>query len=255
MAMEDDEISGLALLRQPATAALASYLNDLLAALGFQAYLALTIVKADYARRDPSTFPRTGEPAPPESAVAQMDIHRGVLNEMLFCRAINSYLTYLADLMTLIYEKYPRKLPTNKQMTYGFGIEHHLAGDLISALAEETVFEKTHQGFEELAKYFKKNLDLILFTKEEDRVNAALCVDIRNIVTHNRGIINRFFIQRNPTFADAIGKRFQLTDDDLRNKLGDLGYCARQLDIRASKKFGLATIEPTPEDGDQTAPE
>ena len=69
-------------------------------------------------------------PPPPESAVAQMDVHSAVLNEMAFCRDVNSFLTYLADLMTLIYEKYPKKLPSNKQTTYGFCIEHHLAGDL-----------------------------------------------------------------------------------------------------------------------------
>ena len=41
--------------------------------------------------------------------------------------------------MTLIYQKYPKKLPSNKQTTYGVCIEHHMAGDLIPALAEETV--------------------------------------------------------------------------------------------------------------------
>jgi hypothetical protein len=44
-----------------------------------------------------------------------MDIHSAVLDEMVFCRNVNSFLTYLANLMTLIYEKYPKKLPSNKQ--------------------------------------------------------------------------------------------------------------------------------------------
>jgi hypothetical protein len=45
---------------------------------------------------------------------------------MIFCRGVNSFLTYLADLMTLIYEKYPKKLPPDKKATYEFCIEHHL---------------------------------------------------------------------------------------------------------------------------------
>src|ERR1700674_5511298 len=99
--------------------------------------MAANSVSSMLARRDP---------APPESAVAQMDTHSAVLDEMVFCRGVNSYLTYVADLMTLIYEKYPKKLPSNKQTTYGFCIEHHLAGDLISAFAEETVIGLTHQN-------------------------------------------------------------------------------------------------------------
>ncbi len=226
------------------TPALANYLNDLRSTISLQAYLWRIIVKADYGHGDPAKFPKPGEPAPPESAVAQMDIHGPVLAEMLFCRGVNSFLTYLADLMTLIYEKYPKKLPSNKQMTYGFCIEHHMAGDLISALAEETVIGLTHQNFDALAKYFKKNLDLILFKEDTQSTAAALSVDIRNIITHNRGIVNQFFIQRNPAFVDDLGKRVVLSEDESSEMLGDLGYCARQLDIRAIKKFGLTTIEP-----------
>jgi hypothetical protein len=212
--------------------------------LGFQAYLWRMIVEVDYSHGDRTKFSKPGDPAPPESAVAQMDIHSAVLGEMVFCRGVNSFLTYLADLMTLIYEKYPKKLPSNKQTTYRFCIEHHMAGDLISALAEDTVMELTHRNLDALAKYFKKNLDLVLFTKDTHSANAALCVDIRNIITHNRGIVNRFFIQRNPRFADDLGKRVVLGEEDRREMLGTLGYCARQLDVRAIEKFGLETTEP-----------
>src|SRR6202171_65338 len=179
MAAETEkDVSGVDLLRQPATLALARYLNDLHSMLGFQAYLWRMIVKVDYGHGDPAKFPKPGDPPPPESAVAQMDVHSAVLDEMAFCRGVNSFLTYLADLMTLIYEKYPKKLPSNKQTTYRFCIEHHIAGDLISARAEETVMELTHQSLDALAKYFKKDLDLVLFTKGTHLANAGLCVDI-----------------------------------------------------------------------------
>lgn len=240
----EKEISGLALLRQPATPALARYLNDLRSMLGFQAYLWQMIVKVDYAQVEPASLPNPGDPPAAESAVAQMGIHAAVLDEMIFCREVNSFLTYLADLMTLIYEKYPKKLPSNKQVSYRFSIEHHLAGDLISALAEETVRELTHQNLDDLEEHFRKKLDLVLFTREKDRANAGLCIDLRNIITHNRGIVNRFFVQRNARFADALGKRVVICEEDKREMLGALGFGARQLDLRAIEKFRFETIEP-----------
>jgi hypothetical protein len=240
----EEEVSGFDLLHQPATPALSRYLSDLYSILGFQAYLWRMVLEVDYSHGDPTKFPNPGDPAPPESAVAPMDIHSAVLDEMVFCRGVNSFLTYLADLMTLIYEKYPKKLPSNKQTTYRFCIEHHMAGDLISALAEDTVLELTHQNLDDLAKYFQNNLDLVLFTKDTHSINAALCVDIRNIITHNRGIVNRFFIQRNPRFSDDLGKRVVLGEENRQEMLGMLGYCARQLDVRAINKFGLETIKP-----------
>jgi hypothetical protein len=73
---------------------------------------------------------------------------------------------------------------------------------------------------------------------------AALSVDIRNVITHNRGIVNRFFIQRHPQFAEDLGKRVVLDEQERREMLSTLGYRARQLDLRAIKKFRLETIAP-----------
>src|SRR5579863_969352 len=239
---KNKEVSGLELLRQPVTPALAQYLNDLHSEIGFQAYLWRMVVNSDYAHGDVTKFPKPGDPPPPESAVAQMDIHSTLLEEMLFCRGVNSFLTYLADLVTLIYEKYPKMLQSDKQMTYQFGIEHHLAGDLIPALAEKTVMQLTHQGLDVLEKYFEKKLKLVLFTNETDLAKAALSVDIRNVITHNRGFINRLFIQRNPQFAQDLGKRVVLDEQERREMLSTLGYRARQLDLRAIKQFKLETV-------------
>jgi len=241
---KEKEVSGLKLLRQPVTLALARYLSDLHSGIGFQAYLWRMIVDADYGHGDVTKFPKLCDPPPPESAVAQMDIHSALLEEMLFCRGVNSFLTYLADLVTLIYEKYPKMLQSDKQMTYQFGIEHHLAGDLIPALAEKTVMQLTHQGLDVLEKYFEKKLKLVLFTNEADLAKAALSVDIRNVITHNRGFINRLFIQRNPQFAQDLGKRVVLDEQERREMLSTLGYRARQLDLRAIKQFKLETIAP-----------
>jgi hypothetical protein len=56
--------------------------------------------------------------------------------------------------------------------------------------------------------------------------------------------VNRFIIQRNPRFAGDLGKRVVLGEEERRNMPSTRGYCARQLDLRAIKKFGLETIAP-----------
>ena len=60
----ENEISGLDLLRQPASIALVRYLEDLGSMIGFQAYLWRMIVKVDYGHGDPSKFPKPDEPCP-----------------------------------------------------------------------------------------------------------------------------------------------------------------------------------------------
>jgi hypothetical protein len=246
--MADDEKNDGPLPRDaPTTRALANYSNDHFAALSFLAYLWKMIVMVDYGPRnsaspdDPPTLQ-----APPDGAVAQMKLHTRYLSEMDFCRAVNSFQTYLAELLTMIFEAHPGMLKSDKKMvTRQFCIEHHTANDLISALAEQTVHELTYQSLDDLAEFFQKFLHLPLFTRQEDLRQVLLYVDIRNIITHNRGIVNRFFLQRHPDFPAALGTPIVFESDrEVSEIAGSLLSRARELDSRAAAKFRLQTIRP-----------
>jgi hypothetical protein len=165
---------GLALLRRPMTPALANYLSDHFAMIQFQAYLWKMVVTADYRDRDPQTFPAPGDPASADSAVGQMEIHSQYLGEMTFCRGVNSFQTYIAELLTMIFEVRPETLKSQKKVTREFCVEHYTANDLISALAEQTVSELAYQSLKDLAKFFDESLRLPLFTDPDDLENAAL---------------------------------------------------------------------------------
>ena len=74
---------------------------------------------------------------------------------------------------------------------------------------------------------------------------AALNVDIRNLITHNRGVVNQFFFQRGLSCGPRRTNRFR----GLLGRCQDLGtfvYRARQLDLRAIEKFKLKTLSQIP---------
>lgn len=242
---EEETVSGLRLLRAAATPALANYVNDHFAMIGFQAYLWKMVVTVDYGHGDPAKFPAPGEAAPPESAVGQMTSHSQYLNEMTFCRGVNSFQTYLAELLTLIFEARPETLKSQKMVTREFCVEHYAANDLIAALAKQTVDELAYRSLKDVARFFEKTLRLPLFTKKEDLEKTALHVDIRNVITHNRGIVDTLFVQRHPEFSSELGHPISLKkDSDTGEQLGGLLFFARQLDLRAIQKFGLPTLLP-----------
>jgi hypothetical protein len=134
---------GLSLLNVAVTPALAAYLNDHYSMLRFEAYLWKMIVTVDYGEGGTAPGVMPGDPIPPESAAGQMKFkHSQYLAEMKFCRAVNSLQTYLAELLTMIFEARPETLKSKKKMvSREFCVEHFAANDLISALAEQTVNE------------------------------------------------------------------------------------------------------------------
>ena len=228
-------------LRQPATAALASYLNDHRGFLSFNAYLSKTIVIAQYGR---GGLHSAQLPLGP-NVVTEMDEHTQFLGQMLFCRGVDSFLVYLSDLLTLIFTAEPNILKSNEKVSIEFVVDHLRAGDLISAIVEKKVTELSYQGMEDLYRFFDEKLKLPLCTNPDDFKRVALFNDIRNIITHNRGILNPIFKQKQPDHPAKLGAQIVFKDHSEVGELtGSLVYLARHLDARAATKFKLPTIVP-----------
>ncbi|MGO9096220.1 MAG: hypothetical protein ACLQGV_13475 [Bryobacteraceae bacterium] len=241
--------------QQAATPALAKYLNDHRAFLAFNAYLWKTIVIAQYGRggnqglpsADPSSAQRAVETAGP---VHEMNIHTQYFCQMTFCRGVDSFLVYISDLLSTIFRTRPEILKSKETVTLDFLIEHLAAEDLILALVEKKVNALAYLGMKDVAEFFQKKLALPLFTDSADLVKATIYVDIRNLITHNRGVVNRLFKQRQPAVPAELGTSIEFESDSQAGEmLGFLVHCARDLDTRAASKFSLPTILPIPRDG------
>jgi hypothetical protein len=238
---------------QPATPALARYLNDHHAFLSFNAYLWRTIVIAQYGRARSPDMPPI-DPAPPEDArsgpVHEMKEHTQYLSQMTFCRGVDSFLVYVTNLLTMIFEARPEILKSKQQtVSVDFVLEHLAAEDLIQALVERKVNELSYLGMKDVADFFQRKLHLPLFAEEADLIKATIYVDMRNLITHNRGIVNRIFKQRQPAIPAEIGTQIEFEDGrKVAEILGFLVYCARELDARAAPKFDLETVMPIAKD-------
>jgi hypothetical protein len=236
-----------------ATPALANYLNDHLAFLKFNAYLWKMVVKVEYGNRQPELesdglAALRGIPSPeprPDGAVTEMKQHTQYLCQMTFCRGVDSYLIYLSGLLTLIVESRPEILKSKEQISLEFLFEHHAAGDLIPAVVEKKVTELSYLGMKDLADYFEKKLGLPIFENQDLLHEAIRYVEIRNLITHNRAVVNRIFLQRQPTFPGKLGESIVFEDArEVGDILGSLVYCARELDARAAAKFDLPLLQP-----------
>jgi hypothetical protein len=241
------------LKQQPATPALAKYLNDHHAFLAFNAYLWKTIVIAQYGRgRSPDTPPidPPSEEGGRSGPVHEMKLHTQYFCQMTFCRGVDSFLVYITDLLTIIFEVRPEILKSKQQtVTLDFLFEHLAAGDLISALVERKVNELSYLGMKDVAEFCQKKLHLPLFEDETHLIKATLYVDMRNLITHNRGVVNRIFKQRQPTVSAELGTTIEFeSDSQVGEIIGFLVYCARQLDVRAAAKFNLSTLLPMPKE-------
>jgi len=84
--------------------------------------------------------------------------HSGLMYEMALCRAVDGYLTYLTELLAIIFKTRPEILRSSDQVTLDFVLGHPTLPRLVSALVERKVNQLSYQGTRDLARFLEKRL-------------------------------------------------------------------------------------------------
>jgi hypothetical protein len=96
------------------------------------------------------------------------------------------------------------------------------------------------RGIEE---FLTQRLNVPLVNNDDERALLSIVIELRNIYTHSRGVVNELFLSRiaghEHPYKFSQGKRFHAEFDEIvgfANNLFDIGI---RLDGRALAKFGL----------------
>jgi hypothetical protein len=91
-----------------------------------------------------------------------------------------------------------------------------------------------------------KKLDFQILDSSEPFSRAVRIIEVRNLLVHNRGIVNRIFHSRTGDSSLEIGSLIKLTP---RSMISDLDFLAKSvldIDERAPLKFSLARSKSEP---------
>jgi hypothetical protein len=172
--------------------------------------------------------------------------HKNLLSELLLCRAVDNFLTYLSEILALIYRTRPETLRSNETVRLDKILQYKSMDELIAALAEKRVNELSYSGLKELSENLSNRLGFPLFEEGDTLANATRIVETRNIIVHNRAVINDRFLSRVPNYPAAIGETVVLDRNVLWGDIQFLKRSVKDIDSRAVAKFNL----PTPNEKD-----
>jgi hypothetical protein len=94
-----------------------------------------------------------------------------------------------------------------------------------------------------LNEYCSDKLKLPLCVSEGELRTAAVIVEKRNLLTHNRGIVNKRFLERVPDCQVGIGDKLIIHEGEAGEELAFLCEAVFSLDKRACGKFGVQQNE------------
>ena len=165
--------------------------------------------------------------------------HGPLLVEMMLCRGTDNFLTYVAELLSLVFHTRPETLRSSEMVGLETILNHRTMDELVSFLAEQRVNRLSYKGMADLSEYLSERLAFDLFPNPDGLEQASRIVELRNLIVHNRGIVNARFLSRTRDTSASAGQALNLDSDRVLEDLKFLALSVNDADARAVEKFGL----------------
>jgi len=163
--------------------------------------------------------------------------HLPLISELVFQRFVDNFITYISDLLTVVFTARPEMLKSDEKISVKEVLEYETRSDLIAILTERKITALSFKGLTDLSEEVSKKHGVVLFATAGELASAAILVEKRNLIAHNRAIVNRRYLERVPFPSEKIGERLSLSIEQVLAEQGVLGHLVSEMHIRVMGKF------------------
>ncbi len=159
--------------------------------------------------------------------------------EFQLSRTTDHFLTYLSDLLGAIFILRPETMKSSETVRVEEVLQHKTMDEVVRALAARKVGKLSYQGMKALADELQTKMGFPLFGCEHDLARAVRIVESRNLIVHNRGVVNDTFLSRTG-LKYPPGDRLPLQPKPVSDDMDLVAAFVFDIDRRAASKWGLA---------------
>lgn len=151
---------------------------------------------------------------------------------------VTSFECYIKDVVKFIYSKNINILKIkSKSVAYDKLLSFKDLDDIHGYLIEKECHSLGYMSYDELADYFLKKLQVDFSGSGVNKEGIIEILSMRNVLIHNRGVVNRAFLESTRTRKYKLGDEIKIDEKIVENSLGLLMKQAKYIDSRVSKKY------------------
>jgi hypothetical protein len=175
------------------------------------------------------------------------------LLEMFVARSADNFQKYLVDLVRRVLRAKPEILSTRQQtLALEEILKYQRIEDLVHDVIERKVNALSYEGFVELQSWCEER-GIEIPVADRDREAVVELIATRNVIAHNRGMVDERYVQTAIGSGFSVGRKRDLEVDDLFNALQLFHRIVANADSAATRKFHIPTVPlperaPTPND-------
>lgn len=180
-----------------------------------------------------------------DPAFKKLQSFSSLQSENICIRAADNFICYLSEIIQSAMRKKPELLKSNEQVRIEDILRFSNQRDLISFLVDRKLNELTYGGIREIEKFLEDRTGITLVSNDEERATLSFAIELRNIYTHNRGVVNDIFVRRLSGVQHGYklqkGKRFHAEFETVIQLSNNMASLAIRLDDQFNSKFKLKT--------------
>lgn len=168
------------------------------------------------------------------------------LLEMTLCRVVDTFETYLSEVIREALQSKPEMLRSKEQIRLDYALQFGSLEELTADLIDRKVSDLSYLGFNNLDAWCNEKMGINILADEAHRNSIVEIIETRNVIVHNRGIIGAKYLKNVYNSAFKQGDSRTLDVDYLFNAFSILCSCVKSLDGRIAIKFAITTREYQP---------
>lgn len=164
-------------------------------------------------------------------------------SETIIIRIVDNFMSYLSEILQLCMLKRPEILRSNEQIRTEDVLRFTHRSELLDFLINRKLNELTYGGIRGIEEFLNQRLAIPLTSDDQMRHYLSITIELRNIYTHNRGVVNELFVSRisgiEHDYKFVIGDRFHADYDQIVIFSSNLFKIVQFLDKRVAEKFKI----------------
>jgi hypothetical protein len=128
-------------------------------------------------------------------------------------RDIELFEYYLTQMLFRVFVEKPNTLKSSEKIEIGEVLESKNLNEVVQKIAVKKVNDLSYSGLEGIIDFLNNKLGLGYDKNSISFRKAKELIEVRNIITHNQGLVNSQFVRRAGRKDIKIGDRFPLSTD------------------------------------------
>lgn len=179
----------------------------------------------------------------PNPAQAKLNSFANLQSENIVIRVVDNFLSYLSEIIQVAIKKQPKILMSEETIKVEDVLRFSRYSDLVSYLVEKKINDLSYSSIRDVEQFMKKRTGIAMFESDEDRTLLVLGIELRNIYTHNRGVVSETTMRKLSNLDHhwdlKKGKRFGANYDEVVLLANNVIETGRRIDESFAKKFSI----------------